>query len=110
MVLEQADKDELLMDGNEQELFEQLTTLKHYSTKIFFDELEAGDEIIVKVLDLDDQDNMERQYRTYTIRGLQDSPESLINWIPSSGYRITCQQISEGTGGFKTISWVLYTS
>jgi len=110
MVLALLDKGEITMDGNEQELFAQVTGLKHYSTKIFFDELEAGDEIIVKVLDLDEQDNMERQYRTYPVEGAQASPESLINWMPSSGYRITCEQITQGTGGFKKLSWVLYSS
>jgi len=110
MVLLLADKGEILMDGTEQELFAQVTGLKHYSTKIFFDELEAGDEITVKVLDLDEQDNQERQYRSYPIEGAQSSPESLINWMPSSGYRITCEQITQGSGGFKTLSWALYTS
>jgi len=107
MVLELAFSGELLMDGSPQDLFASQVGLKHYSTKIFSDELVAGDEIIVQVFDLDEEDGVERIYRTYRIEGLQQDPESLINWMPSSSYRVRCQQIS---GDNKTISFALYTS
>lgn len=107
MALELVDNDELLMNGTEQELFPSQTGLKHYSTKIFFDELEAGDEITVRVYDLDEFAVTEKKYRTEHVEGAQINPELLFNWIPSSSYRITCQQI---TGSNKTITWALYTS
>ena len=54
MALTVADSNELLMDGNEQDLFVKQTTLLFYETKIFFDELAAGDEIIIRVYINDD--------------------------------------------------------
>ncbi len=106
MVLELADNNEKLMNGTEQELFPSQTELKHYSTKIFFDEMELGDEIIVRVYDKDEFAGAEKIYRTELVQGVQKS-NRLFNWIQSSSYRVTCQQIS---GTNKTITWALYTS
>ena len=107
MVLELADNNSLLMNGTEQDLFLSKVGLKHYSTKIFFDTLVAGDEIIIRVYDEDVNSASEKKYRTAEVVGLQTNPENLINWMPSSSYRVTCQQI---TGTNKTITWALYTS
>lgn len=107
MVLEIIDNNELLMNGTEQELFSAQTGLAHYSTKVFFDELAAGDEIVIRVYDEDLFDDTERKYRTVIVEGLQDNPEQLINWIPSTAYRVTLEQTS---GTFRTISWALYSS
>jgi len=107
MVLELVDNDELLMNGTEQELFASQIGLKHYSTKIFFDELVMGDEILLRIYDLDEFAGVEKLYRTVPIQGLQVNPETLVNWMPSSSYRVTCEQM---VGSFKTITWALYTS
>lgn len=101
-----VDSNELLMNGTEQPLFPSQVGLKHYSTKIFFDEMVLGDEIIIRVYDLDEFGTVEKIYRTERVQGLQKS-NRLINWIPSSSYRVTCQQV---TGTSKTITWALYTS
>jgi len=107
MALELVDNDELLMNGTEQELFPSQVGLKHYSTKIFFDELVMGDEILLRIYDLDEFAATEKKYRTVPIQGAQVNPEILVNWMPSSSYRVTCEQI---VGINKTITWALYTS
>jgi len=107
MALELVSSDSLLMNGTEQELFASQVGLKHYSTKIFFDALAAGDEIMIRVYDLDEDAATEKKYRTTIVRGTQENPEVLVNWMPSSSYRVTCQQVA---GSNKTITWALYTS
>lgn len=107
MALELALSGSLLMNGTEQDLFASQVGLKHYSTKVFFDELDNGDEILIRVFDLDEDAATEKKYRTTIVRGIQDNPEILVNWMPSSSYRITCEQIS---GTNRTITFALYTS
>ncbi|MCZ6583049.1 MAG: hypothetical protein O6761_07770 [Thaumarchaeota archaeon] len=98
---------ELLMNGTPQDLFPSQVDLKHYTTKIFFDELVSDDEIIIRVFDLDKFSAVEKQYRKTIIRGLQESPGTIINWIPSGSFRVSCQQIS---GTNKTITFELLSS
>lgn len=105
MALTTADQNKLLMNGNEQDLFVKQIGVKQYETHIFFDELVAEDEIIIRVYLDDPFDNAERRYRTTVIEGLQNNPATVVNWLASSTYRITCQQ---NIGPFKTISWVRY--
>ncbi len=95
-----------LMNGTEQELFPAQVGLEHYSLKAFFDKLVAGDEIILRVYDFDDEELVEKRYITDLIQGLQQNPIRLVNWIPSSSFRVTCQQVH---GVNKTITWALYT-
>lgn len=95
------------MNGTEQNLFSSQVLIKHYSTKIFFDNLVAGDLIIIRVYDEDVDAGIEKKYRTTPVEGLQVDPEILVNWIPSSSYRVTCQQT---TGTNKTITFALYSS
>lgn len=109
MALESLDNGEQLMDGSPNELFPVETALKHYTAKIFFTELEMDDEIIIRIFDLDKFAVVEKQNRKVIIRGIQES-ETIVNWIPSGGFRITCEQISQGVGGFKTITWELLSS
>ncbi len=107
MALTLADSNELLMDGTEQDLFTKQTILQQYETHIFFDELAAGDEIEIRVYLDDEFDNMERRYTTVPVEGLQTNPAFVVNWLASSTYRVTCQQI---TGTNRTISWSRYTA
>jgi len=107
MALDNPINDDLLMNGTEQDLFLSQVGLKHYSTKIFFDEIVSGDEILIRVYDEDPFTSTEKKYRTTIVRGLQKNPETLVNWMPSSSYKVTCQQIS---GTNKTITFALYTS
>jgi len=110
MALVSIDNDELLMNGSEQDLFPSEVGLKHYATKIFFDELVAGDEILVRIYSLDKFAAVEKRYRTTHVEGVQQDPELELNWIPSESYRVTCEQITQGAGGFKTITWELLSS
>lgn len=107
MALELVTSGSLLMNGTEQDLFPSQIGLLHYSTKIFFDELVNGDEITIRVFDEDVDTSTEKIYRTTSIQGVQLNPEVLINWMPSSSYRVTCQQT---VGSNKTITFALYTS
>jgi len=107
MALELALSDSLVMNGSEQNLFESQVGLKHYSTKIFFDELTNGDEILIRVFDLDEDAALEKKYRTFPVEGPQTNPVFIVNWIPSSSYKVSCEQIS---GTNKTITFALYTS
>ncbi len=107
MALTLADSNELLMTGAEQDLFPSQIGLVHYSTTIFFDELVANDEILIRVYIKDEFDNAERRYRTTIIEGAQVNPATIVNWIPTSQYRVTCQQT---IGALKTISWARYTT
>ena len=106
MVLELIDNNELLMNGTEQELFPSQVGLKHYTVKMFFDQMVLGDEIMVRVYDKDEFAGVEKIYRIERVSGVQQS-NRLFNWIPSSSFRITCEQV---TGPPKTITWALYTS
>ncbi len=105
MALTLAESNELLMDGTEQDLFVKQTTLKQYETHIFFDQLAAGDEIQIRVYLDDPFDNAERRYTTIPVEGLQNNPAAVVNWLASSTYRVSLQQIS---GTFRTISWARY--
>ena len=107
MALELADSNELLMDGNEQDLFAKEIGLKHCETHIFLDQLAAGDEILIRVYLDDPFDNAERRYITVPVEGLQTNPAHIVNWLTSTTYRVTLEQI---TGTFRTISWARYTS
>lgn len=107
MVLELALSGSISLDASEKDLFVSQTPLMHYLTKIFFDNLVAGDEVIIRVYDQDEDAATEKKYRTVPVEGPQTNPEILVNWIPSSSYRVTCQQIT-GTG--KNVTFALYTS
>lgn len=110
MALTLADKGSLLMDGLEQDLFPSQNGLLHYSVNVFFDELVGGDEILLRTYILDEQVVAQKRQRTYILRGAQQNPATVINWLPTSTYRISAQQITQGVGGFKTITWARYTS
>jgi len=105
MALILADSNELLMDGTEQDLFVKQLVLQQYETHIFFDQLVAGDQILIRVYLDDTFDNAERKYLTIPVEGLQDNPAFVVNWLVSSTYRVTCQQM---TGTNRTISWARY--
>ncbi len=105
MALTLADSDELLMDGNEQDLFVKQVVLKQYETHIFFDQLAAGDEILIRAYLDDPFDNQERRYITVPVEGLQTNPAFVVNWLASTTYRVSLEQI---TGTFRTISWARY--
>lgn len=105
MALILADNNELIMDENEQDLFVKQIGLKQFETHIFFDKLAAGDEVLIRVYLDDPFTNTEKRYITVPVEGLQTNPAYVVNWLSSTKYRVTCQQI---TGTFRTISWVRY--
>ena len=107
LVFDSSGSQSLTNAGGETNLFASQTILQHYSTKIFFDEMVANDVIILRVYDYDEDDAVEKVYRTVTLEGVQDDPEVMINWIPSSSYRVTCELTSATS---RTVTWALYTA
>lgn len=105
MVLTQLSTNSITMDGFEQGLFSTQTVLRYYETKIFFSNMVEGDEIIVKHYTRDVTGASEKLYRTIPIRGIQDDPALVLNFDPTNGYGVTCEQTK---GSFKLITWVLY--
>lgn len=103
MTISLLDNNSQLMNGTEQDLFTSKTILQHYTLKIFFDSMVANDKITIRVYDEDINDSTEKLYREIEIVGVQDVPVVLINWIPSSGYRVSCEQ----TEAINTISTIL---
>lgn len=105
MALESLDNGELLMNGSDQPLFSPQTgPLRHYLTKIFFDELVEGDEIHVHIEDRDKFVGTNKKYITDIIRGSQENPEYYGVFIVSESYQVFCHQV---TGTLKTITWEL---
>lgn len=106
MALDIPLKNSLLMNGNEQDLFTPQTGLKQYETKINFDALQPADEIVIRVYLQDEQVGSRKRYLTVPIRGTRINPVEVINWLATSSYRVSCQQIA---GTNRTITWALFT-
>lgn len=105
MVLTPLDNDSIVMDGNEQNLFSSQSTLRFYEADVFFNAMTFGDEIVVRVYEEDVNPSTEKSYLTIPLRGVQDDPTFLVNFIPAQSYRVTCQQTNTS---YKTITWQLY--
>ena len=81
----------IVTDGTEQELFVQQTVLDNYATSIFLNTLSI-DDIDVIAYDYDTNDATEKIYDKQTFKGVQDSPDIHIPYLPSIGYRVSIQQ------------------
>ena len=107
MALEISLTGSLLMNGDEQDLFLNQSELLQYETKISFANLEAGDEIVIATYIKDEHGGSTLRYRTTHIEGQQTNPITVINWLATSIYRVSCEQI---TGTNRTINWALFTA
>lgn len=98
-----------LLTASEIFLFAEETTLNHYETVIFLDALAVDDILEIKTYVEDPNTSTLKLDRTVRVAGVQNNPAFRINWIPSTGYRVSITQVFAPTS-FKTIGWVLYSS
>lgn len=109
MGLEEGGKGTPTIGTSVADLFASQTILKHYSTWIFFNNLQTGDsfEIVIYVND-PNATAAERIYDRFTVNGSQtNKPATFIPFIPTDSYRITAQKLA---GTDREIRWVRYES
>ena len=110
MALTEEAKDSFGLNTNELFLFLPTTILKNYEVHIFTKELVLDDEILIRVYIKDPQLNESSIYRTQIIRGLQENPAYIFKWTSTESVFVTAQQIAQGVGGLKSITWVRYST
>ena len=90
-----------VMDGTEQTLFES-TELGEYSGYVFLDQMQSGDEIVLKVYIKDVEDGNYKLRESVTFTGVQDTPAIEIRPIIGKvGIKVTAQQTS---GTYRTVT------
>lgn len=95
-------KGETTSTASEADLFAQVTATGLHGCKIHLDAMLAGDTLVFKVYNYDDQDGAERLFGTYTYTGAQTEPTIFFDFIPSTRYKISIQR----TGGVdRAVSW-----
>lgn len=93
------------MNGTEQNMFASQTTLKYYSTYVFLHNMASGDTITIKVYVQDKDATTERVYESRTVSDAQTKPAVFVPFLPTSSYRVTCQQTA---GTNRVINWARY--
>jgi len=94
MTLVRFDGTETLTSTTETNLFVAQTTLKHYATKVFLNNMISTSEITVRVFDFDNNASTERLYDSQVFKNVQDITEIFIPFIPSEGgYKVTIQSV-----------------
>jgi len=96
-----------IITGSTADLFVPQTVLKHYSTWIFFNNLQNGDsfEIVIFVNDPNIAAS-ERIYDRFTVNDSQaNKPGVFIPYITTDSYRITAQKLF---GTDRELRWVRY--
>ena len=89
------------MDGTEQTLFES-TELGEYSGYIFLDQMESGDEIVIRVYIKDVEDGNYKKREEVPFSGVQDCPAIEVRPIIGKvGIKVTAQQTA---GTYKTVT------
>jgi len=90
-----------VMDGTEQTLFES-TELGEYSGYIFLDQMQSGDEIVLRVYIKDVEDGNYKLRESVTLTGVQNFPAIEIRPIIGKvGIKVTAQQTS---GTYRTVT------
>lgn len=92
------------MDGTEQTLFES-TELGEYNGQVFFDKMQAGDTITLRVFLKDEEDATYKLRDSKAFNGVQTaSAIGFLSVIGKVGYKVTAQQ-SAGTYRQVTHQW-----
>lgn len=102
MGLQFVAKGETTSTGSEADLFAQVIAEGLHACKIHLDAMQAGDTIVIKVYNYDDQDAVERLFGVYTYTDAQSEPTFLFDFIPSTRYRVSLQRTA---GSDRAISW-----
>jgi len=106
MVLGLAGNGAQLTNGSEQQIISQ-SSVNHYGTYIFTNEMVGGDQLTIRVYVLDNQGITLRKYLDIALNGIQLSPAVFIPFIPTGQYRVTIQR----TGGVdRTYNWEYWTA
>lgn len=93
--------------SSEIDLFDVVSAVRNYSTKIFLDGMLSNTIMILRVYDFDTQSSSEELYDTQTFSGTQDPPEIFVPYIPTSNYRVTVEQVATGDSVFD-VTWSRY--
>ena len=106
MVLGLAGDGNETTNGSEQILFTQ-SSVNHYAAYIYTQNMQAGDELTIRVFVLDDDGVALRKYLDIALSGVQLSPAVFIPFIPTGQYRLTIQR----TGGVdRNYNWNAWTA
>jgi len=85
---------DLLMDGTEQQLTAvDITSVKHYQIKVYYDQLVgAGETVVIKIYEKRLTDNLELlAFNAETVSGTT-TPKIYIKYISTKAIRVTAQQ------------------
>lgn len=99
------DSGNVTMNGTEQNMFASQTDLKYYSSYVFLHNMASGDTIRIRVYVKDVDDAVERVYEDQTASDAQTVPAIFIPFLPTSSYRVTCQQTA---GTNRVVNWAKY--
>jgi hypothetical protein len=106
MVLGLAGNGDVVTNGSEQQIINQ-SSVNHYATYIFTDNMQAGDQLTIRVYILDNEGIALKKYLDIALNGIQLSPAVFIPFIPTGQYRVTVQR----TGGVdRTYNWEYWTA
>lgn len=89
-------------NGTEQDLFD-ITSLSHFATWVYLDNLLNGDSVQIRVYIQDPNDSaIMKKYIDVLISDAQSTPSFYIPWVPSNQYRVSIQRVS---GSDKNVTW-----
>ena len=106
MVLGLAGSGAQLTDGTEQQIINQ-SSVNHYGTYIFTDQMQVGDELTIRVYILDNEGITLKKYLDIALTGVQLSPAVFLPFIPTGQYRVTLQRT---LGVDRTYNWEYWTA
>ena len=106
MVLGLAGNGAQLTDGTEQTIINQ-SSVNHYGTYIFTNNMQVGDELTIRVEVLDNTGITLRKYLDIALTGVQLSPAVFIPFIPTGQYKVTIQRTA---GVDRTYNWEYWTT
>ena len=92
----------VLTDGTEQDLFD-ITSLSHYASWVYLDNLVDGGSVQIRVFIQDPNDSAQmKKYIDTLISDAQSNPSFYIPWVPTQQYRVSVQRVS---GSDINITW-----
>ncbi len=96
----------LLMDGSEQDLFNDAAdNLKFHAFRIFLDAFQSGDEFIIRTYVWDTQSANYKLNVTKTITQVPTEKAAYVPPEPTKRFRVS---IKQSAGTFRTITWARY--
>ena len=88
--------------GAEQDLFD-ITSLNHFATWVYLDNLLNGDSVQIRVYIQDPNDSaIMKKYIDVLISDAQSTPSFYIPWVPTNQYQVTIQRTA---GVDRNVTW-----